>query len=476
MRMSDPFFGSGLADAGRSVGCERPDSQVSACPAVPKPGSLESNQEVHLVEPKLDLSIPVLGAPTELSPLRLSKVPDDYIADYTPADARILFDPTGATPDLFFELAGPREYIYFQGEEVTAGIVTCGGLCPGMNNVIRGLVRRLWYSYGVRRILGFRYGFLGLTPSSPTEPQPLDPEIIHDIHLQGGTILGSSRGPQEPPVMVDTLQDLGVNLLFVIGGDGTMRGAQSIYKEVLRRGVPICVMGVPKTIDNDLLYIEKTFGYDTAVATAAEAIRAAHVEAVGTPNGIGLVHLMGRNSGFIAASAALASREANLVLVPELPFALHGERGIIEYLRWRLRTRGHALVVVAEGAGQEHLPATAEQDASGNVKLQDIGRFLRDTISREMKADGVSVKYIDPSYIVRASPANAADSIFCGQLAEEAVHAAMAGKTGMVVGYWLARFTHVPLSAVTTGRKVISTDSSFWRSVVEATGQPALLK
>jgi 6-phosphofructokinase 1 len=233
---------------------------------------------------------------------------------------------------------------------------------------------------------------------------------------------------------------------------------------------------VPKTVDNDILYIEKTFGFDTAVATASDAIRAAHVEAVGTPNGVGLVHLMGRNSGFIAASAALASRECNLVLVPEMPFSLDGERGVVEYLRTRLRTKGHALVVVAEGAGQEHLPPTNAKDASGNVKLGDIGLLLRDRFLRDLKPEGISLKYIDPSYIVRAAPANPADSIFCGQLAEEAVHAAMAGKTCLVIGYWLGRFTYVPLSAVIVGRKVISTDSAFWRSVVEATGQPALLR
>jgi 6-phosphofructokinase 1 len=427
------------------------------------------------VSESLDFAIASIGEPRHRSPLSLSTVAGDYIADYTPPDARIVYDPSGARPDLFFEAAGPRELNYFRGEDVVAAMVTCGGLCPGMNNVIRGLVRRLWYAYGVRRIYGFRYGFLGMTARAPEGPMLLDPKVIQDIHLQGGTMLGSSRGPQKAEEMVDTLQRMGINMLFVVGGDGTMRGAHAIGEEIVRRNLKISVVGVPKTVDNDILFIEKTFGYDTAVEIATNAIRAAHVEAVGIPNGIGLVHLMGRNSGFIAASAALASREANLVLVPELPFALHGERGILEYLRWRLRNRGHALVVVAEGAGQDHLPPTGEKDASGNVKLGHIGHLLRDLFQRELRNENISLKYIDPSYIVRAAPANAADSIFCGQLAEDAVHAAMAGKTNLVIGYWLGRFTHVPLSAVIVGRKVISTDSSFWRSVVEATGQPPLL-
>jgi len=423
----------------------------------------------------LDFRISCLGEPRQPSPLSLSKVADDFIPDYTATDARVLHDPSGATPEIFFEAAGPRELNYFAGSEVVAAVVTCGGLCPGMNNVIRGLVRRLWYAYEVRRIYGFRYGFLGLTPRSPVGPLLLDPDVIRDIHLLGGTMLGSSRGPQQATEMVDTLQRMGINMLFVVGGDGTMRGAHAITEEIHRRNLKVAVVGVPKTVDNDILYIEKTFGFDTAVSVATEAIRAAHVEAVGTPNGVGLVHLMGRNSGFIAASAALASREANLVLVPEMPFELRGARGVLQYLRQRLRTRGHALVVVAEGAGQNHLPPTGEKDASGNVRLSDIGLLLRDTFLRELKPEGISVKYIDPSYIVRAAPANAADSIFCGQLSEEAVHAAMAGKTDLVIGYWLSRFTYVPLSAAIVGRKVISTDSAFWRSVVEATGQPSLL-
>ena len=424
----------------------------------------------------LDLTIPTLGEPTEPSPLGLSDEPDDCIADYTPEDARVVFDPSGQRRDLYFQASGPRKLNYFKGEDVAVGIVTCGGLCPGMNNVIRGLVLQLWHAYGVRRIMGFRYGFAGLTPDAPAPPQVLTPDDVKDIHLMGGTILGSSRGPQRVGVMVDTLYRLGINMLFVIGGDGTMRGTEAIYDEVCRRGAKVAVIGVPKTIDNDLPYIERTFGFDTAVSVAAEAIRAAHVEAVGAHNGVGLVRLMGRHSGFITASATLASREVNLALVPELPFDLEGKKGILECIRQRLRGRGHCVVVVAEGAGQRHLNDLAEErDASGNVKLGDIGVFLRDAIKSELKPEGLSLKYIDPSYIIRAAPANAADAVFCGQLAEEAAHAGMAGKTGMVVGLWLGRFTHVPLTAATGGRKNISLDSALWRNVVDTTGQPKLL-
>lgn len=422
-----------------------------------------------------DLTIPSLGKPTIPSPLGLSTVANDGIADYTSDEARLIFDPKDRQNPLSFELAGPRSLNFFRGKEVAAGIVTCGGLCPGMNNVIRGLVMRLWYAYGVRRIYGFRYGFRGLSMSSPDSPVNLTPDEVRDIHLQGGTVLGSSRGPQPAEEMVDTLHRLGVNMLFCIGGDGTLRGTQALFEEINRRHAKIVIVGVPKTIDNDIPFIERTFGFDTAVSIATDAIRAAHVEAVGAPGGVGLVHLMGRHSGFIAASATLASREVNLVLVPELDFDLDGEQGVINFIRKRLQTRGHAVIVVAEGAGQNHLPSTEARDASGNKKMQDIGQFLRDLLSRELKSEGIALKYIDPSYIIRAAPANAGDAIFCGQLSEAAVHAAMAGKTGMVVGLWCGNFTHVPLAAIVDGRKNISLDSYFWLNVVEATGQPSLL-
>ncbi len=422
-----------------------------------------------------DLSIPNLGEPTIPSPLNLSTQLGDGIADFTRDDEKVLYHSSGSSPEHYFESAGPRKMNFFRGVDVVAGIVTCGGLCPGMNNVIRGLVMRLYYAFGVRRIWGFPYGYRGLAPNSPDTPVALTPQSVKDIHLLGGTVLGSARGPQSEEGMVDTLERLGVNALFAIGGDGSMHALSKIYQEVSRRGVKIAVIGVPKTIDNDLLYIERTFGFDTAVSIASEAIKAAHVEARGAPNGLGLVNLMGRHSGFIAASATLASREVNLVLVPEQPFSIQGEKGILSFLRQRVRDRGHAVVVVAEGAGQSHLPQNGDRDASGNIKLAGIGLFLRDTLKQGLKSEGVSLKYIDPSYIIRAAPANAGASIFCGRLAEEAVHAAMSGKTGMAVGLWHNLFTHVPLSAINTGRKLISLDGTFWRNVIDTTGQPSVL-
>ena len=318
-----------------------------------------------------DLDIDRLGEPRFLSPINLGTEPGDLLADFTPDDARVLadLDPArlaechrlGEAPPSF-ELAGPRQRICFDPARTTAGIVTCGGLCPGLNNIIRGLVMTLSYGYGVSRVLGFRYGFKGLTPAGG-EPAVLTPETVIDIHRDGGTVLGTSRGPQEPAVMADRLQQFGVGLLFAVGGDGTFRGALALQRELARRRAPIAVIAVPKTIDNDIPLVDRTFGFGTAVEHAAEAIRAARAEAISAERGIGLVKLMGRHSGFIAATAALAVRNANLVLIPELPFDLEGVHGLFAYLEDRFRRAKHTVIVVAEGAGQDHLEAAAGKDA-----------------------------------------------------------------------------------------------------------------
>ena len=423
-----------------------------------------------------DMSISRLGPATRPSPLGFSTVPGDAIADYTNDSARVLWDPSPAGQGgPAFEVAGPREKIYFNGPDIVAGIVTCGGLCPWLNDVIRGLVMALWNRYGVRRILGFRYGYRGLVKDASPGPIALEPDLVRYIHHTGGTILGSSRGERPTKQMVDGLTERGVDVLFCVGGDGTMRGAQAIHDEVKQRGLPIAVVGLPKTIDNDLPYIYQSFGFDTAVSVAVQAIRAARVEAAGAPNGVGLVRLMGRHAGFIAATASVASREADLVLIPELPFDLDGDDGLIAWLRARIKTRGEAVIVVAEGAGQEHLQRAVGTDASGNRRLSDIGIFLRDRLKGGLADVDANLKYIDPSYIIRAAPAGSTDAIFCGRLADNAVHAAMSGRTGMVVGWWANEFTHVPLSAVISTSKQIDLDGPLWRSVVDTTGQPATL-
>ncbi|UCE02007.1 MAG: ATP-dependent 6-phosphofructokinase [Candidatus Latescibacterota bacterium] len=426
-----------------------------------------------------ELEIVKLGPCRRPSPLQSRGepfVPDDrrVLATADPQLLSTYSDSGMAAPA--FEVAGPRERIFFDPEKTTCGIVTCGGICPGLNDVIRALVMSLVYSYGVRRILGFCYGYAGLSLDSRCAPLELTPDVVEPIHAHGGTILGSSRGPQDVGGMLETLQRHGVGILFTIGGDGTLRGAAALGREAQRRRLPLAVIGIPKTIDNDLEWTQRSFGFSTAVEMATKAIDAAHTEARGAWNGVGLVKLMGRHSGFIAAHACLAHPDANFCLVPEVPFRLQGDEGFLALLEQRLAEKQHAVIVVAEGAAQELLqdPEHAERDASGNVRLQDVGIFLRDEIRRHFgeRNTPVDVKYIDPSYIIRSLPANAIDAEYCLVLAQSAAHAGFSGRTNMVVGFWNRHFTHIPIGLVVGERKQLDPRGATWRAVLRSTGQP----
>jgi 6-phosphofructokinase 1 len=440
-----------------------------------------------LWEEAMDLNIERIGPAKIKSPLRLSTQIGDKVANFIEDDERVLFDvfyrqcedcqKEGlSTNPLSFERAGPREKIYFDPSKMHVGVVSCGGLCPGINNVIRAVVMELHHHYHVRHITGFRYGFAGLVPEEGHDVVDLTPERVRKIHHQGGTILGSSRGPQDLEVLVDALDRLGIQCLVTIGGDGTQRGALAIHDEIKKRGLKISIVGIPKTIDNDVLLVEKTFGFETAFSKAIESIRAAHIEAEGAANGIGLVQLMGRHSGYIAATAAMAEPDVNCVLIPEVPFFLEGDKGLIAWIRRRLHRRGHAVIVVAEGAGQQLLENDSSlRDPSGNKVLGDIGLYLKEKISTALDGQGVnhSLKYIDPSYNIRSALANPNDSLFCSYLAQNAVHAGMSGRTGLLVGLWHNVFTHVPIRQAVAGRKLVDAEGDLWRAVLESTGQPA---
>jgi 6-phosphofructokinase 1 len=398
---------------------------------------------------------------------------------------RVLFDHSleriasamenGGEP-ITIERSGPREKIFFDPSKTHCAVVTCGGLCPGLNDVIRGLVMTLNYAYGVKTIYGIPYGYEGFIERYGHPIVNLTPQSVSNIHTDGGSILGTSRGPQDRGEIVDKLVALGVDILFVIGGDGTLRGASGLVEEISSRGLKISVVGIPKTIDNDLEYMDKSFGFETAFAEAVRIVRCAHSEAKGHANGVGLVKVMGRDSGFIAAFAALADNCVNYVLIPEAPFQLEGEKGLLAHLDGRLSGRGHAVVVVAEGAGQ-HLMENdpSSKDASGNAKFRDIGPFLKGRIESHFKSSGkeITVKYIDPSYVIRSVPASPQDAIYCLRLAQHAVHAGMAGKTNMVVGRWHGHHVNLPIGIVTVRRRKVNLQGDLWLSVLEATGQPA---
>jgi len=428
-----------------------------------------------------DFEIDTLGKPKIPSPLTVGYFKSDQervLSDIT-VDTR---DTKRARPlsSVSLEVAGPREMIYFEPQKVKAAVVSCGGLCPGINDVLRALVMELHFRYGVRNIIGVRYGFQGLIPRYGHEFMELTPDVVKDIQDLGGSILSSSRGSQDIGEMVDSLERMNINLFFVIGGDGTMQAARLITEETARRKLKIGVIGIPKTIDNDLVLIQKSFGFDTAISEAVRTIQCAHVEAKGAPMGIGLVKLMGRQSGHIAASAALASGDANFVLIPEVPFDLDGERGFLRQLEKRMLARHHAVIIVAEGAGQDLFArkGPVRRDASGNIRLNDIGVLLKDRIEEHFRRRRIEInlKYIDPSYIIRSVPANASDSIMCGVLAQYAVHAGMAGKTGMLVGLVNDAYVHLPLRAVAARRKMIDPRGNIWMLVLESTGQPLSMK
>lgn len=420
-----------------------------------------------------DTTITTVGKAKIVSPIRYSRfVPDDKPESIilTSEELAELEDESAI---LQFEKAGPREKIYFDPSKTKCAIVTCGGICPGINDVIRAIVMEATYNYRIRSIVGIRNGLRGFIPEYGYDLVDLTPENVNNIHHLGGTILGSSRGPQKAEEIVDSLERLNINILFVIGGDGTMRAAQAIVKEVTRRNRKIAVIGVPKTIDNDINFITRSFGFDTAVEKATEAIQCAHVEATGMDKGIGLVKLMGREAGFIAAQATLAMQEVNFLLVPEDPFTLDGEHGLLKALERRLKLRDHAVIVCAEGAGQDLMAADTRRDASGNPKLGDICGLLQKSIKKHFKKVGLecNIKFIDPSYIIRSVPANAADRVYCGFLGQQAVHAAMSGKTGMVITHLKSCMVHLPLELVTSKRRTLNTSSDYWGTVMESTGQ-----
>jgi 6-phosphofructokinase 1 len=428
-----------------------------------------------------DFSIANLGKRLIKSPLKITNFTDDkkkllfnsYSTDYLSC-----LDNQGQP--LSIELAGPRDRIFFDPAKTKAAIVTCGGLCPGINDVIRSITTALFFSYNVKDIIGVRYGLRGLNPHFGHELMKLSLDAVKDITSVGGSILSTSRGPQDVSLMVDSLVRLNIDILFCIGGDGTIRAAEKITAELKKRNLKISIVCIPKTIDNDLHLIQKSFGFDTAIEKAAEAVKSAHVEAKGTFNGIGLIKIMGRNSGHIAAYAALAQNDANFVLIPEVPFDLQGKKGFLSVLKKRIKSRGHAVIIVAEGAGQNLITkdiSHIDKDPSGNIRLLDIGLFLKNAIQEYFKKINmeINLKYIEPSYLIRSVPSNASDDIYCNMLGQYAVHAGMAGKTGILVALMKDEYVYLPLEAIASGRK-IDPQSDIWLRVLETTGQPASMK
>lgn len=421
------------------------------------------------------LNVDTLGECKIESPIRNREFIDEDERILITENARNLkrvAEQIGEMPS--FERAGPRQKIFHDPAWSRVGILTAGGLCPGLNHVIKGLVEILMFDYGIKTIFGIRYGYAGLIPRYGYQPYMLNTDNVDTIHEQGGTMLGSSRGQQDTGELVDTLARMNINLLFCIGGDGSLRCAHDIATECKKRKLKVGVIGIPKTIDNDLQLVGRSFGFETAVGEATQIIQAAHTEAKGTFNGVGLVKLMGRDSGYIAAYATLANPVVNFCLIPELEFEMDGPHGLLAALTHRFsRYKDHVVVVVAEGAGQRHIAGqTVQKDASGNVRKKDIGEYLYQRITdhfKNLKMES-SVKYFDPSYTIRSVPAKGTDAIRCYMLARNAVHA-MAGRTDCVVGNQDEWYTLVPIPLATIERQKVNLNSDLWRAVLDATGQ-----
>ena len=438
-----------------------------------------SIMDAHCFKPEelSDLTIEKLGSSTIESPLQNKRQfveDDEKVLIYSHSEnLKAYEDSIKKLP--VFERAGPRRKIFFEPKNLNCGIVTCGGLCPGLNDVIRTITLSLIWQYKVQSVFGFRYGYVGLTPKAPEPPFLLTPELVDEIHLKGGDILSSSRGPQDVNDIVDTLEKMQIQILFTIGGDGTLRGAGGLAKAIRNRGLNISIIGVPKTIDNDISGTEQSFGFSTAVEAARFSINSAHAEAKGAWNGIGLVKLMGRDSGFIAAYATLANSDVNFCFVPEVPFVLEGTNGFLHSLEKRLDRKHHAVIVVAEGVGR-HLTqknGTRQTDASGNILHEDISLSLKEIIKKYFheKNIPIALKCIDPSYMIRSLPADSNDSSFCLMLGQNAVHAGMSGRTNMIVSYLNQYFVHVPISLAVSKRKNIDPNGHLWQTVLETTGQ-----
>lgn len=426
--------------------------------------------------------IPTLGEAKIISPLKQHTKPGEPEKRFVSDDARVIVDvqinrlETNLKENSSFDQAGPREKIYFDPSKLKCAIVTCGGLCPGLNDIIRSIVLELYHIYNVKTIYGIKHGLQGFIPDFQHDVMDLNPDSVSGIQNTGGSILGSSRGTQDIGMIIDCLERMTIGILFMVGGDGTLMASKRIAEEIEQRNLKISVIGIPKTIDNDIYLVSRSFGFDTAVDVATLAIKGAHNEAIAYPNGIGLVKLMGRHSGFLAATAALAQQDANFVLIPEVDISLDGKNGFLQALENRILHRKHAVVIVAEGAGQNLFNEQQNKfDPSGNIILQDIGLFLKEKISQWFKAKNIpiSLKYIDPSYIIRSLPANANDSVFCGFLGRDAVHAGMAGKTKLLISFWNNHYVHVPMDAASGKRKNLDPQGKLWQSILEATGQDA---
>ncbi|MEO7804127.1 MAG: ATP-dependent 6-phosphofructokinase [Actinomycetota bacterium] len=325
------------------------------------------------------------------------------------------------------------------------GVFTGGGDCPGLNAVIRAIVRKGIGHYE-DTIVGFRDGWEGVLSGTVQE---LTFENTRGILHRGGTILGTSRtnpfGEGDGPDRIRaTLATHGVDMLIPIGGEDTLGAASKLHEE----GIPL--VGVPKTIDNDLSGTDYTFGFDTAVNVATEAIDRLHTTAE-SHHRVMVVEVMGRHAGWIALHAGIAGG-ADLMLIPERPFDIEE---VVAHLQHRHATgKGFSIVVVAEGAvpkdGSMHTESD-QLDEFGHVRLRGIGSALEQQIEART---GFETRATILGHIQRGGTPTAFDRVLATRFGVAATEAAHQGKTGMMVALHATSIVLVPLSVAVKPKTV----------------------
>ena len=389
---------------------------------------------------------------------------DSYFVEEDTLIKTNIIKTTDSDEENYFVRAGPRKEIAWDPIHTKVAIVTCGGLCPGLNTVIRELYITLHHKYGVKFVYGVKNGYKGFYSDNLVR---LDDDIIRDIHHKGGSILGTSRGGTDVKKIVDSIAHRGISHLYAIGGNGTQKGLFEINKEIKKRGLCVSVVGIPKTIDNDLCIIDKSFGFDTSVQEAQRAIQAAKVEIEAFNNAVGIVKVMGRNSGFIAMYSSLASKDVDCCLIPEIPFDIEYDHGVLHYIKECLHKKDKILIVVSEGAGQHYINDPV------NKNLNDFGIWLCEVVRSNVP--NVCIKYIDPTYTIRAITPNASDSIYCTILAQSAVHGAFCGYTNFIVGPVNGKHAYIPLQMAIHETNTVSEDDRMWFRLISANGQPSFV-
>lgn len=341
----------------------------------------------------------------------------------------------------------------------TIGVLTGGGDCPGLNAVIRAVERAgIKYDFGT---LGIRNGWQGLIDG---DVEPLTDFSVSGILPKGGTILGTSRtnplkNPSDFQKIKANIKKYGIHALVVIGGDGTLSAARDVAKQ------GISVVGIPKTIDNDICGTDMTFGFDTAVSTVTEAIDRLHTTAE-SHHRIIVVEVMGRNVGWIAVTAGIAGG-ADEILIPEVHFTMDG---VCKKLKDRYDAgKKFSIVVIAEGAHEKDLGLPSvpenERDECGHEKFVGVGNILGKELERRL---GIETRVTILGHVQRGGSPTAYDRVLATRFGVAAVQLVHAGDFGKMVALQGNRITSITLESAVNQLKTV--DPEFYELAMTVIG------